>query len=168
MRVAWHLTLFALISSGAGLSVGPAANKRVMFICKANSCRSQMAHGFLEEFAGVARMPIKVESSGCIEASTVNPNAATVMNELGIDLSSYTSNALDEYDPTAGYDAVVCLCGCAELVPQPWKNGSTGAFMDWDVDDPPELDPGDLTVYRRVRDELQVHVRQLLGELYAP
>ena len=76
---------------------------------------------------------------------------------MGVDLSTHTSNALDEYDP-ADYDAIVCVCGCTTLVPDSWKGD---AYRDWDIDDPPELDPGDLSVYRRVRDELKVRVHDL-------
>ena len=136
----------------------------VMFICKANSCRSQMAHGFMDQLSAGK---IVSQSSGCISASVVNKKAVQVMDEIGIDLSAYGSNGLDEYDPFAKpYDAVVCLCGCKDLVPESWQStAGEERFFDWDVDDPPELDPGDLSVYRRVRDELKDRVANLFDDI---
>ena len=97
----------------------------VMFICKANSCRSQMAHGFMDQLSAGK---IVSQSSGCISASVVNKKAVQVMDEIGIDLSAYGSNGLDEYDPFAKpYDAVVCLCGCKDLVPESWQSTAGGS-----------------------------------------
>jgi glutathione/glutaredoxin type arsenate reductase len=153
---------YSLSAVSAGRATSKQPQPRVMFICKANSCRSQMAHGFMEDIFGDA---VIVESSGCIEASTVNLNAVTVMREVGVDISQYTSHALTEYSPFDGYAAVVSLCGCMEFVPDTWKSGSVGCFVDWDLDDPPALDPGDLSVYRRVRDEVLDRVRALSSQI---
>jgi arsenate reductase len=166
----WTIGLVSHVTfSLSAVSAGRATSKqqeqikpRVMFICKANSCRSQMAHGFLEDIAGHT---VTVESSGCIEASTVNLNAVTVMKEVGVDISQYTSHALTEYSPFDGYAAVVSLCGCLEFVPDTWKSDSVDSFVDWDLDDPPALDPGDLSVYRRVRDEVLDRVQALSSQL---
>ena len=118
---------------------------RVMFVCRANSCRSQMAHGLFNKLTDGS------SGASCgFRASELNPHAVAVMAEIGIDISEHTSNAIAEYDPSA-FDAIICVCGCAAEVPGEWK---VGHFEDWSLDDPPELDPGDRSVYRRVRDEL--------------
>eukprot|EP00527_Entomoneis_sp_CCMP2396_P002066 CAMPEP_0198142956 /NCGR_PEP_ID=MMETSP1443-20131203/5612_1 /TAXON_ID=186043 /ORGANISM="Entomoneis sp., Strain CCMP2396" /LENGTH=157 /DNA_ID=CAMNT_0043806089 /DNA_START=167 /DNA_END=640 /DNA_ORIENTATION=+ len=146
-------------SSSPTAAVQSSSRPRVMFICKSNSCRSQMAHGYLENIAGDS---VIVESAGCIEESTVNMKAATVMQEVDIDISDYSSNALTEYDPCDGYAAVISLCGCGPEISPDWKKTY---FVDWNLDDPPALDPGDLSVYRRVRGEVLDRVEGLIQML---
>ena len=130
---------------------------RVMFVCRANSCRSQMAHGLFNKLTDGS------SGASCgFRASELNPHAVAVMAEIGIDISEHTSNAIAEYDPSA-FDAIICVCGCAAEVPGEWK---VGHFEDWSLDDPPELDPGDRSVYRRVRDELKERIEALAKRLH--
>ena len=130
---------------------------RVMFVCRANSCRSQMAHGLFNKLTDGS------SGASCgFRASELNPHAVAVMAEIGIDISEHTSNAIAEYDPSA-FDAIICVCGCAAEVPGEWK---VGHFEDWSLDDPPELDPGDRSVYRRVRDELKERIETLAKRLH--
>lgn len=79
--------------------------KKILVLCTGNSCRSQMAHGYLQFFAGNAA---QVYSAG-IETHGVNPKAIKVMAEDHIDISHHTSNNVDEY---AGidFDAVITVC----------------------------------------------------------
>jgi len=58
---------------------------RVLILCTGNSCRSQMAHGFLQSFS----RDLEVHSAGTKPADRVNPKAIEVMNEVGIDLSGH-------------------------------------------------------------------------------
>ncbi|NET93300.1 MAG: ArsC family transcriptional regulator, partial [Okeania sp. SIO1H2] len=67
--------------------------KKVMFVCRRNSCRSQMAEGFART---LGEGKIEVTSSG-LEASRVHPTAIVVMSEVGIDLNSQTSDALSDF-----------------------------------------------------------------------
>ena len=79
--------------------------KKVLVLCTGNSCRSQIAEGYLRHFAGDQA---EVYSAG-VETHGVNPKAIQVMNEDGIDISTHTSNHIDEY---AGidFDRVITVC----------------------------------------------------------
>ncbi|MFZ9877767.1 MAG: arsenate reductase ArsC [Chitinophagaceae bacterium] len=80
-------------------------NKKVLVLCTGNSCRSQIAHGYLNKFlAGKA----DVYSAG-IETHGVNPNAITTMFEDGIDISHHTSNNISEYTGIQ-FDYVITVC----------------------------------------------------------
>ena len=79
--------------------------KNILVLCTGNSCRSQMAHGYLQHFAGDRA---KVYSAG-IETHGVNPNAIAVMKEDGIDISHHTSNNVNEYIDVP-FDFVITVC----------------------------------------------------------
>lgn len=83
--------------------------KKVLILCTGNSCRSQIAHGFLKTFlAGTA----EVYSAG-VETHGVNPKAIEVMKEENIDLSSHTSNHVDEYKEIE-FDYIITVCDHAK------------------------------------------------------
>lgn len=86
--------------------------KRVMFVCKKNSRRSQMAEGFAQKL-GAGK--IEVTSSG-LEASSVDPTTVQVMSEIGIDISAQTSKPLSNFQPE-DYNAVISLYGCGVNLP---------------------------------------------------
>ena len=65
----------------------------ILVLCTGNSCRSQMAHGYLEHFT---RGKASIYSAG-VETHGVNPKAIAIMQEDGIDISNHTSNNLEEY-----------------------------------------------------------------------
>ena len=100
--------------------------KKVMFVCKRNSCRSQMAEGFART---LGEGKVAVSSSG-LEASRVHPTAIEVMQEVGIDITHQTSDPLNNFSPD-DYDAVVSLCGCGVNLPEAWL--LRGVFEDWEV-----------------------------------
>ncbi|NEP03239.1 MAG: arsenate reductase, glutathione/glutaredoxin type [Symploca sp. SIO2E9] len=131
--------------------------KKVMFVCKKNSCRSQMAEGFARSL-GAGK--VAVTSSG-LEASQVNPTAVEVMSEIGIDISDQTSKALGDFQPQ-DYDAVISLCGCGVNLPEPWVLREV--FQDWQLDDP-AAQP--IETFRRVRDEVKERVETLVESLSA-
>jgi arsenate reductase len=89
--------------------------KRVMFVCKKNSARSQMAEGFAKTL-GAGK--ISVTSSG-LEASQVRPEAIAVMKDIGVDISDQTSKALADFN-SEDYDVVISLCGCGVNLPAEW------------------------------------------------
>lgn len=128
--------------------------KRIMFVCKKNSARSQMAEGFAKTL-GAGK--IEVTSSG-LEASQVRPEAIATMKEIDIDISNQTSNALSEFSPE-DFDAVVSLCGCGVNLPPEWLTREV--FQDWQLDDPAEQPE----IFPRVRDEIKDRVTQLLETL---
>ncbi|HLP91832.1 MAG TPA: arsenate reductase, glutathione/glutaredoxin type [Nostocaceae cyanobacterium] len=129
--------------------------KKVMFVCKKNSRRSQMAEGFAKTL-GAGK--IAVDSSG-LASSQVDPITVQVMAEIGIDISKQTSKALTEFNPE-DYDAVISLCGCGVNLPEAWVLREV--FADWQLDDP---EGESIDIFRRVRDEVKARVEQLIADL---
>lgn len=83
--------------------------KNILVLCTGNSCRSQMAEGYLRHFAGDGA---NIYSAG-IETHGVNPKAIAIMAEDGIDISSHTSNNIDEYQHIA-FDYIITVCDNAK------------------------------------------------------
>ncbi|MEQ9592755.1 MAG: arsenate reductase ArsC [Cyclobacteriaceae bacterium] len=83
--------------------------KRILVLCTGNSCRSQMAHGYLKKIGGDK---VEVKSAG-IEAHGLNPKAVEVMREVGIDISGHTSNTIEEYSNET-FDYVLTVCDNAK------------------------------------------------------
>ena len=81
---------------------------KVLILCTGNSCRSQMAHGFMKSFD--ARM--QVESAGTKAAGRLDAGAVKAMAEIGIDISGHTSDAVKKYLGEE-WDYVVTVCGGA-------------------------------------------------------
>jgi len=128
--------------------------KRVMFVCKKNSARSQMAEGFLRHLGGEE---IEVTSSG-LEASQVRPEAIATMKDIGVDISNQTSKPLSNFQPEA-FDVVISLCGCGVNLPPEWL--TRDVFEDWQLDDPAEQPE----IFPRVRDEVKERVTRLIETL---
>lgn len=83
--------------------------KNILVLCTGNSCRSQIAEGYLRYFAGDKA---KVYSAG-VETHGVNPKAIATMKEDGIDISTHTSNHVDEYR-NIDFDFVITVCDHAK------------------------------------------------------
>lgn len=81
---------------------------KVLILCTGNSCRSQMAHGFLQSFDN----RIEVASAGTEASGKLNQKAVEVMNEIGIDISHHSSNSIDLYINDT-WDYVITVCGGA-------------------------------------------------------
>ncbi|BAZ31561.1 arsenate reductase [Cylindrospermum sp. NIES-4074] len=129
--------------------------KKVMFVCKHNSRRSQMAEGFMR-ILGDGK--IAASSSG-LAASEVDPITVEVMAEIGIDISNQNSQALSNFNPE-DYDAVISLCGCGVNLPEAWVLREV--FEDWQLDDPAGQS---IATFRRVRDEVKERVVKLIASL---
>ena len=84
--------------------------KNLLVLCTGNSCRSQIAHGYLEHFTDGRK--VKIYSAG-VETHGVNPKAITTMQEDGIDISLHTSNNIDEYFGV-DFDFVITVCDNAK------------------------------------------------------
>ena len=84
-------------------------SKKILVLCTGNSCRSQIAEGYLRYFAG---NKAEIFSAG-IETHGVNPRAITTMKEDGIDISNHTSNNIDEYRGI-DFDFVITVCDNAK------------------------------------------------------
>ena len=129
--------------------------KKVMFVCKRNSCRSQMAEGFAKT---LGKGKIEVASSG-LESSRVHPTAIQVMSEIGIDITDQTSDPLSDFN-AEDYDAVISLCGCGVNLPEAWVLREV--FEDWQLDDP---DGQPIETFYRIRDEVKERVNKLVKSL---
>lgn len=128
--------------------------KRVMFVCKKNSARSQMAEGFAKT---LGQGEIEVTSSG-LEASQVRPEAKSSMKEVGIDISDQYSKPLSDFK-AEDFDIVISLCGCGVNLPPEWVTRKV--FEDWQLDDPAEKPE----IFPRVRDEVKERVIRLIESL---
>ena len=138
--------------------------RRILFLCVANSARSQMAEGLARALLGDR---IEVLSAGS-QPSKVNPYAIDAMAELGIDISGHRSKSVDEID-AAGLDLVVTLC--AEEV-CPVLPGKTRR-LHWAIPDPastdPALSPEDLRQrFRCARDQIHERMKVLTALLDLP
>ncbi|MEH1800943.1 MAG: arsenate reductase, glutathione/glutaredoxin type [Nostoc sp.] len=129
--------------------------KKVMFVCKHNSRRSQMAEGFTR-ILGEGK--VAVASSG-LAASEVDPVTVEVMAEIGIDISNQTSKPLSDFNAD-DYNAVISLCGCGVNLPEEWV--LRDVFEDWQLDDPAGQS---IETFRRVRDEVKERVVSLIKSL---
>jgi arsenate reductase (thioredoxin) len=134
-----------------------AAPMRILFLCVANSARSQMAEGLARS---LLKDRVHVQSAGS-RPGEVSPYAIEVMKEIGIPLDGHRSKSVDEIDPHT-VDLVVTLCA-EEVCPV----GLAGVpRLHWPVPDPASSDPalGDaelLERFRRARDAIRTHVAQM-------
>jgi arsenate reductase (thioredoxin) len=83
--------------------------KKVLVLCTGNSCRSQIAEGYLKYFAG---NKAEIYSAG-VETHGVNPRAIAAMNEDDVDISKHTSNNIEEYR-NVDFDFVITVCDNAK------------------------------------------------------
>ena len=83
--------------------------KNVLVLCTGNSCRSQMAHGYLEYYQ---KDLANIYSAG-IETHGLNPGAVSIMKEDGIDITGHTSNHVDEYQGIE-WDYIITVCDHAK------------------------------------------------------
>jgi arsenate reductase len=134
---------------------------RVLFLCTANSCRSQMAEGFLRHLASDR---FEAASAGA-QATRVNPDAVQVMKEVGIDISAHRSKDVSEFSGQS-FTYVVRVCDKAKET-CPFFPGAF-RYFDWGLDDPAAAEGTEaerLAVFRRVRDEIEKHVRSFIAEV---
>jgi len=133
---------------------------RVLFLCTGNSCRSQMAEGWVRHLVADRIEPY----SAGIETHGLNPSAVRVMSEAGVDISTYRSKHLDAFRDVR-FDFVITVCDHAHercpLFPDATRVIHVG------FDDPPTLARSARTPeealqhYRRVRDEIRDFVSTL-------
>lgn len=134
----------------------------VLFICVGNSCRSQMAEGFLRHHAGDR---FEVASAGT-NPTTLNPDAVEVMREVGIDISRHQSKPIR---PFLGRRVTHAVTVCEPATERCPIFPGVVQRLQWRFDDPAEVTgPDRLTVFRRVRDEIDAYIRQFIGETVRP
>ncbi|MGD8862773.1 MAG: arsenate reductase ArsC [Myxococcales bacterium] len=132
----------------------------ILFLCVANSARSQMAEGLARDLFGDA---VRVQSAGSAP-SRVNPFAITAMAELGIDLSAHRSKSVDTIDP-GSVDLVITLC--AEEVCPAFLGRARR--LHWPLPDPDRKhedlsDAQRLEHFRATRDAIRTRLQALAAE----
>lgn len=131
--------------------------KRILFLCVANSARSQMAEGLARAMFGDE---VEVASAGSAP-SRVNPYAIEAMAEIGIDITKHRSKSIDAVEP-ARFDRIITLCGEESCPVLP----SNVAKLHWPIDDPasedPSIGPDELRRrFARARDEIKARMDSL-------
>jgi arsenate reductase len=140
-------------STADAQGVAVADTSEVLFVCVHNAGRSQMAAALLDHHA---KGGVHVRSAGSAPADRINPAVTAAMDEWGIDLSKEFPKPLtDEYVRAAD---VVITMGCGDACPiYPGKR-----YEDWELQDPAGQP---VEVVRRIRDDIDARVQQLLTEL---
>jgi arsenate reductase (thioredoxin) len=131
--------------------------KKILFLCVANSARSQMAEGLARDLFG---SEAEVVSAGS-KPSELNPLAVTAMAELGIDISSHYSKAVSDLD-AASFDLVITLCADEVCPVLPGKVKR----LHWPISDPAGIDPvaepeKALAAFRIARDQILQRLKVL-------
>ena len=126
--------------------------KKILILCTGNSCRSQMAEGFLKSFDE----NLEVYSAGTKPAEKVNPFAIKAMKEIGIDISNGVAEDVEKY-LTQSFDYVITVCDKAKET-CPIFMGDVKHRLHIGFDDPADAvgtEEEIMPVYRRVRDEIK-------------
>ena len=134
--------------------------KQILVLCTGNSCRSQMAEGYLRHYANGKA---KIYSAG-IETHGVNPRAIAVMLEDGIDISHHTSNKIEEYS-NLDFDYIITVCDNArENCPY---FPSTAKKFHHNFPDPAKWEGSDEEIiqqFRKVRDLIKIYCKKFIEE----
>ena len=134
--------------------------KRILVLCTGNSCRSQMAEGYLKHYS---RDKAEVYSAG-IETHGVNPKAIIVMKEEGIDISSHTSNNINEYR-NINFDYVITVCDNAKENCPVFP--STAKQFHYNFPDPAKATGTEEEImqqFRSVRDKIKKYSKNFVKE----
>ena len=127
---------------------------KILILCTGNSCRSQMAHGWLSSLLK-NNHHVKIYSAG-IEAHGINPYMKAVMLEKGIDVSNHTSNTISEYKDLY-FDYVITVCNNAKGNCPYFQNSKIKIHKSFtDPANAKGSDEEKLIIYRKVRDEIKI------------
>ena len=134
--------------------------KNVLVLCTGNSCRSQMAHGYLKNLSGEKA---EVYSAG-IETHGLNPGAVAIMKEDGIDISDHTSNHVDEYKGV-NWDFIITVCDHANencpFIPAP-----NAKRLHHNFSDPSKVDGTDHEIHQafeKTRNEIREYTSEFVA-----
>jgi arsenate reductase len=133
--------------------------KNILVLCTGNSCRSQIAEGYLRHFAGDKAV---IYSAG-IETHGVNPKAIQVMAEDGIDISHHTSNNVDEYADIP-FDYVITVCDNAREN-CPWFPTTAERFHHNFTDPAKATGTAEQVMdeFRKARDEIKAYAEDFVN-----
>jgi arsenate reductase len=132
-------------------------SKRILVLCTGNSCRSQMAEGFLRSFGP----GVEVHSAGTEPAAHVHPLAVRVMKEIGIDISTGVPKSVDVF-LSRPFDHVITVCDDADRN-CPRFSGAVGKRAHIGFTDPARAQGTEdevLAVFRQVREEIRTKMRE--------
>lgn len=135
----------------------------ILILCTGNSCRSQMAQGWMEHFDTENRL--NIYSAG-VETHGVNPKAIQIMREAGVDISHHTSNHMDEYRDI-NFDFVITVCDHAREN-CPWFP-SNAQRLHQNFADPARATGSEeeiLEEFRRIRDEIKTFAQNFVSNLH--
>lgn len=138
---------------------------KILILCTGNSCRSQMAEGFLQSLDD----RIVVRSAGTNATGKLNLKAVVVMKEAGIDISHHTSKKVDLFLDDE-WDYVITVCGGAKET-CPMFTGRVNQRMHIGFEDPSEVvgTPEFIdSEYRRIRDEIKTAFQKFYDEVIKP
>ncbi len=141
------------------------SKRRVLFLCTGNSCRSQMAEGWLRALGGG---DFDALSAGSKPAGYVHPRAIAAMAEVGIDIAAQRSKSIKEFLPPVGQppDLIISVCSGAEKE-CPVFPGAVQRWH-WPFDDPYHSQGDEAHIpaeFRRVRDEIKAAIMKGLIEI---
>lgn len=134
--------------------------KKILVLCTGNSCRSQIAHGYLQQMAGERA---EVFSAG-VETHGVNPKAIATMKEDGIDISHHTSNNILEYQGQ-DFDYVITVCDNAKERCPFFPSKATK--FHYNFPDPAKATGTEEEIrmeFARVRDMIKTYCREFLDQ----
>jgi arsenate reductase len=140
---------------------------KILILCTGNSCRSQIAHGFLQSFDNT----LEVRSAGTEPAIQVNPEAVKVMAEVGVDISHHTPKLVDQYLKDE-WDYVITVCDHARET-CPAFLGKVKNRLHIGFEDPSHVTGTDEFIraeFRKVRDQIktafyELYVKQIRRQL---
>ena len=133
--------------------------KNILVLCTGNSCRSQIAHGFLNHFTDNS---FSIYSAG-IEKHGLNKNAIKSMADIGIDISHHNSNLIDEYKDEK-FDFIITVCDNANET-CPVLPNSNGKKKHKNFTDPSKLNNGLYNKeFEKVRDQIKSFIINFIKE----
>ena len=131
--------------------------KKILILCTGNSCRSQIAHGFLDHLTNNS---ISVVSAG-IEKHGLNKNAVRCMAEIGVNISDYNSNHIDEYI-NENFDFIITVCDNANET-CPILPNSNAKKIHRNFKDPSKINNGPYNEsFDLVRDEIKNFITEFI------
>nr|WP_232729178.1 arsenate reductase ArsC [Ulvibacter sp. MAR_2010_11] len=135
--------------------------KNILVLCTGNSCRSQMAEGYLKHFA---KNKANIYSAG-IETHGLNPGAVAIMAEDGIDITQHTSNHVEEY-PGISWDYIITVCDHAQencpFIPAP-----NALRLHQNFSDPSKIKGTEAeihTAFEKTRNEIKNYSKKFVSE----
>jgi len=133
--------------------------KHILFLCVANSARSQMAEGFARSLLGKS---VHIESAGSLP-TRLSPLAIQVMRELNIDISDQFSKSVESVKDSKKIDIVITLCA-EEVCPIFLSDAKR---LHWPLEDPASDAVNPVEAFRKVRDQIRQKIVLLREELMA-